>query len=761
MFEYLLKFSPAVYQQGQWFFRWQPALFWVILLAVGILLFAVFSYSKTASPLRQNWRVALTALRFLALALILFCLLEPVLSVSTTVPRKSSVLLLVDDSKSMTIEDAARGTPRHQEIAQWLDGEDGLLAALNRNFRVETFRFADQISPMAAIKDLNARGASTDLTHALDFAEKQARQGALSGVILVTDGAASRGGDPLPAVAKLVAQKVPLFTVGVGSKILNDVQIAKVEAQRSVLENSAFEISTVVQSKTAAATNQAVDVELRDETGVVQTQRVRLGERSTRVTMQVVPNRKGFVKYTLAIPPLPGETILANNEMSFLVNTRDRTARVLFVEELHGWEFKFIRRAMDGDNAILLTSLTRTGPGKYYRQGLLRQDELKDGFPTTRRELFGYEAVIIGSVPAKNFSDAQFSLLRDFVLERGGGVLMLGGPQGLAQGGYSATPLVDVIPVELGEIGEIDAQGLPQLSHERFSLTLTPEAYSSPIMQLDPEPLANRRRWEQMPKLSGYHPLGPAKRGASVLAVHPLHTPSAPRIIFATERVGRGRSAVLATSSTWKWRMGLNHADQSPERFWRQLLRWLSLQAPEPVNLTTEKDNYAPGETVTMNIEVRDSSFVVDRDARVSLTVRTPDGRSQLLSVSPVLDRPGLFQANYVAQAGGVHAIEVLADGRDGNNRGHADGAFFVEPSRAELANADLQNPLLQRMAEIGGGRYFHISEAQELPESIAVTKSAYSRVTEQEIWDAPIFFLAIIMLLAAEWFIRRSRGLS
>jgi hypothetical protein len=64
-------------------------------------------------------------------------------------------------------------------------------------------------------------------------------------------------------------------------------------------------------------------------------------------------------------------------------------------------------------------------------------------------------------------------------------------------------------------------------------------------------------------------------------------------------------------------------------------------------------------------------------------------------------------------------------------------------------------------MAEIGGGKYFHVSDAGDLPETIAVARSAYSRVSDQEIWDAPVFFLAIVALLAAEWLIRRSRGLS
>jgi len=351
MLEFLLKYSPVLYEQGQWQWRWHPPVWQLALFAVCLFLFAVFCYYRTTLPLRRGWRYALGALRFLALALIVILLLEPVLSVSTTVPRKSSVLVLVDDSKSMAISDG-RAT-RREQIAARLSGEDGLLDGLAKNFRVETYRFAGDVSPMSGAADLRGEGPSTDLARALEFAGRQAQQGALSGVIMITDGAASNDTDPLPAAATLAAQRVPLFTVGVGEKIRNDVSIAKVEAQRSVLENSAFEVSALLQERGLA--NRDVTVELRDADGPVQTRQVRLADRSTRLTMQVVPQRKGYVQYTLAVQPVKGESIVDNNDLSFLVNTRDRNARILYVEELHGWEFKFIRRAMDGDNLILLT----------------------------------------------------------------------------------------------------------------------------------------------------------------------------------------------------------------------------------------------------------------------------------------------------------------------------------------------------------------------------------------------------------------------
>jgi uncharacterized membrane protein len=479
------------------------------------------------------------------------------------------------------------------------------------------------------------------------------------------------------------------------------------------------------------------------------------------VSFQFAPERKGFVKYTVAVPAVRNEAVAANNEMSFLIDSRDRTARILYVEELHPWEFKFLARAVEGDPALQLTSLLKTGPEKYLRLGLRNANELREGFPTQREELFGYQAVVIGSMPAAFFSNAQLDLIRDFVAERGGGFMMLGGMRALSQGGYSGTALDELLPVQLPPLPEADGRAFPPQLQEEFRFTPTPEGLASPLLQLEADPIANSQQWESLPLLQGYNPLGPAKPGAGVLAVHPMHQASAPRILLATQRFGHGRTAVLATSTTWRWQMHLEHRDMTHERFWRQLLRWLSLQSPDPVRITLERESFSPSEPMTMQVSVMDSSFAVKDDANVELRVIAPDGEPVSLTASPDLRQLGSYSAQFEPSQEGLYTVEVLAHDQAGHYLGKADNAFFVEPSHAELMHADLQTPLLQRLAEITGGRYFHLGEAGNLPDAITVSKSSYSKLTEQEIWDAPIFFLAVALILAAEWFIRRSKGLS
>src|SRR5574341_1112027 len=127
MFDFLFKYSPVVYEQGQWIFRAMPALIILASLAAIALAMILFLYRRTTSPISPRWRVPLIVFRVLAAAVVVFCLLEPVLSVSTVVPQKSSVLILVDDSESMMIADVpprrdGNNRPtRLQQVKNWLD----------------------------------------------------------------------------------------------------------------------------------------------------------------------------------------------------------------------------------------------------------------------------------------------------------------------------------------------------------------------------------------------------------------------------------------------------------------------------------------------------------------------------------------------------------------------------------------------------------------------------------------------------------------
>jgi len=759
MLEFLLKYSPVVFSEGEVTFKLLPSI--IALLGIMILFAGALwlIYRKTTLQVNRKFKGVLIGLKFVVITLLLIILLEPVLTVSTVVPRKSSLVLLVDDSKSMSIQDA--DDISRLDFAKTLLGSEeapGLTDRLKKNFKIQMYKFSSDVGHLKETQQLAAQGTATNLARSLDFAANVAKQSAVSGVVLFTDGVNNGDDDPLEFAAMMKNKNLPVFVVGVGSELSEDIELSKVAANHSVIENSVIELSALIKNK--SFDKKKVELELREEGRIVKKQTVNLEGAATRISLKFSPQKSGFVRYSLNVVAQENESIKENNRKSFLIDNRSKRVRVLYVDGYPRAEFKYLRRAIDGDPSLELVSLLRTSQEKFYRQGIKNQSELKDGYPKNKKELFEYDAIIFGSIEADFFSSKELENTLEFVSQRGGGFLMLGGSQTFGQGNYYETPVEKILPVEL-PYKNSGVQQFPASFRDKFKLLLTPEGYRNPILQLASTESESRNLWDTLPDLEGYNPLGRAKPGATILAVHPLSEAGDPKVILAQQRFGRGRSMVFATSSSWLWQMGLSHEDMSHERFWRQVLRWLALASPEPIECHLDKETYVPSDEVTLKVAVRDSTFSTIEDATIKARITTPSGKIVEVLFNWSSNGKVEYIGAYQPDEQGMYLIEIEARSSNGSFLGRTEAAFFVEESTTEFSNAQLQAPLLKRIAEISGGKYYHQDEAESLPDQISVMQGSYSKLVEYDLWDMPLLFLLLILILSVEWYLRRSKGLS
>jgi hypothetical protein len=84
-----------------------------------------------------------------------------------------------------------------------------------------------------------------------------------------------------------------------------------------------------------------------------------------------------------------------------------------------------------------------------------------------------------------------------------------------------------------------------------------------------------------------------------------------------------------------------------------------------------------------------------------------------------------------------------------------------VSAGDAEYFDAAMRAPLLKRIAEETGGRFFTPANATALPEAVSYTGRGVTVVEERELWDMPALLLVLIGLVSAEWGFRRTRGLA
>lgn len=102
-----------------------------------------------------------------------------------------------------------------------------------------------------------------------------------------------------------------------------------------------------------------------------------------------------------------------------------------------------------------------------------------------RLALSGVRAVILENVPAKALGGAALSALREFVRERGGGLLLTGGRASFGLGGYHRSPLDEVLPVSLEMRQEMRKLGLALvIALDRSGSMAAEAAPGVPKMQL-------------------------------------------------------------------------------------------------------------------------------------------------------------------------------------------------------------------------------------------------------------------------------------
>jgi hypothetical protein len=230
--------------------------------------------------------------------------------------------------------------------------------------------------------------------------------------------------------------------------------------------------------------------------------------------------------------------------------------------------------------------------------------------------------------------------------------------------------------------------------------------------------------------------------------------------VLAFQRFGRGKSTALATASTWRWRMELDHSDNTHELFWKQMLRWLVSDAPDAVNLETEKHSSSLEEPVVVRAEVHDSAFLHLNNAQVTARIKAPSGQITQVPMNWDVRQEGHYSASFKPQEEGIYEVSTEAF-QGTRSLGAAKANFRVAESTEEFHNAALNVDLLRNLASETGGRYYSHREAQDLAEDISYVDNGASRVEEKDLWDMPILFLLLVGLVSTEWGLRKRKGLA
>jgi uncharacterized membrane protein len=601
---------------------------------------------------------------------------------------------------------------------------------------VATFRFGGTAEP-APLDSLSGAEPRTRLFESLDDVLASFAGTPLAAVVVVSDGAHNGAGEV--DLADIRAAGVPVHAIGVGPEALpGEVRLTDVVIPADAAPESRVAGELVLRHRSAGSAT----VRVRDGGRLLAAERVELDPRTPvqRLSVGFDSGPGGIRELTFEVEPPPGDGFAENNRLERLLTVNDRRRRVLYLEGAPRWEYKFIRRAVGGDEVLNLTSWLRTTGRKTYRQGVADPAELASGFPGSRAELYRYDVLVLGSLAATALDDRQHGWLADFVSERGGSLLALAGGQAFGDGGWDVRPLADVLPVRLSR------ENSPAYVAVEGAVRVTPAGSRSPMTELigveggDP--------WSSLPPLADHHRVGALKPAATSLL--DVLVDGERRPLLVVQPYGLGTAAVLATASTWRWQMRTPPDDQRHTLFWRQLLRQLAETAQQPRDVSLS----VADETLSVRLVARDEEFSPLADPQARATVFGPglDGAELPLTASTTA---GVFAGGLALPAAGVYRVDVaFGDGAGSLTRFVRAGAEHAE--HAEPA----QNPaLLRRLAEATGGRYWPLHQAHELDAALGFASAGVRQRELLPLWDMPVAFLLLVALKAGEWLLRRRWG--
>jgi uncharacterized membrane protein len=757
-FELLFKYQPLLYERGTIVFHplWPSYVSWS-LAAAGIA-GSYLLYRRLSGVIPQRWRFGLAGLRAAAFLVILFMLLRPALRIHSAIPQMNFVAIAYDTSKSMEIKDGPKGNTRLDIEQDVLRPDDNpLLDGLSRRFKLRYFSFSRSAERVKAFVSMPKHGNSTDLEKTLSTIADELAAAPVAGIVLVTDGADNHSANLDATAAQLRTRNIPVYAVGVGSSgIPRDIEVLRVTAPQKVLKDTVIEADVTVRA--TGYSGRRTRLVVSDRNRQLQSQEITLGRDDEVKTYKLNFSSlsAGPVIFRFRAESFPDEIISENNEKDVLVQVEDAHPQILYVEGEPRWEYAFLRRAVLQDKNLRLETLLRQADGKIYRQ-VESPSSLEKGFPNDKAELFRYKAFIIGSVEASFFTFDQLRMISDFVGQRGGGLLMLGGRNSFGQGGYINTPLEDVLPVMLGQ----NAASVAAFQDLEYKVRLTPYGQEHPITRLSLSEDENRRRWESAPALVGFNPVSGLKPGATALlqGVIPGDRGQNP-IILAFQRFGKGKSVAFTTASSWRWKMGQEHTNNFHELFWKQMLRWLASDVPDPVSVTADRQSYSPDDVVVIRAEVSDNSFTPLNNARLLAEVKAPSGRISSLQFDWDVEKDGAYSTSFKPSEEGIY--EISAEAFQGSKSlGTAKANFQIAESTEEFQNAAMNSSLLKRLSSVTGGRYYTPGNLQSLPEDISYIDKGASRIEDKDLWDLPFLFLLLAGLISAEWMLRKRKGLA
>ncbi|MFN9852124.1 MAG: hypothetical protein ACK57P_09940 [Planctomycetota bacterium] len=733
-------------------------------------------YRRETRGLARPWPIVLPTLRAISVGLIISMLTGPILSRQWLSGDLANIVVLVDESASMQLDDQNKSMRRSARVVNWLVGEKdrpedsdrkGWLAQASSAFHLQVLGFGSSeqdgaLRPVwdSAVDpgsksvpiDFKSDGKRSAIGEALDAVAAGSLP--LAAVVLFSDGQSNTGVGLEVVADRLRDRKIPVYAVGLGRlDEPDDIAVLAVEHPKSMIASDVFQGTATIKQQLPNRTPFRFIV--KKEGQVLWSESLVADGAPTRtldyrfdgkLLFEGIPaesrtmNRLAPIDLEFEVV-LDGEDSMAsNNSLESTLWRVTRKNRVLVMDPRGRWESRYIKNALERDSAWEVDAIL----------GPTLVEERR--FPASRDELLPFDVLIVTIDSATAWSDVQRRWVADHVAETGAGFLWI--DSGRERNLPSKDTEFEWLPVA------IDAEPEPA---EIQRLELLPGVWSERAFAFEADEQANAKLWASFPPPRLARRIV-AKPGAEVFVTGRMKSSESGDAIpmIVRRRFGQGNVIYIAHDESWRWRY--NVADLYHQRFWSQIAQW-AMQTPfamenEFVAFDIGDRTCDVGAVIPIRAQLKNADRSLLAGARPYAVISREGVRIDSIPLTEYPAGSGMVAGASPPMLEGKYSLSLEVPGMPQENTPWECEIQVRSKSYVELQSLARNEAGLKVLADRTGGAYVAESEMDSLSDLLKPRQSGKLEESRWTLWQSYPWFIAIVALLTLEWLFRKRAGL-
>ncbi len=681
--------------------------FWLILLCIAAGVFYAFVLYRKDSAFREIniWlRRLMFLFRALVVALIALFLLSPMIRSTTRQVEKPIVIIAQDNSGSILMnKDSAFYKKEYKEALQ------DFSKALASKYEVRTLKWGGKVSDGL---DINFNEKETDMSGMLDETDNRFLNRNVGALVIGSDGIYNKGANPLYREGLL---KVPNYTIALGdTTVQKDILINNVLYNKIAYLNNSFPLEIIVQAQQCNGNN--VPLKVTEENTELFTRSIAVNNNrfTQKVPVYLEAKSKGMHHYKVTLSSVAGELTTANNTRDVFIEVADKKEKILLLASVSHPDIGAIRQAIENNENYELTFSNIPFTGKWS----------------------DFNAVIFYQLPSE---EGTGSAETDAAMKQNIPRLFISGSQ-------TSIPLFNRLNAGItinGSNKKIN-QVLP-FAEENFSLFSVSSETLSGIM----------------PPMNS--PFGDYKSSAanSVLLLQRIGSVNSGIPLWAFNETEGVRTAVITGEGFWRWRLYdfKEHGNFNvTNELMTKTIQYLLVKQNKSRFRIDAKNTYNENEEIIMTAEVFDENFELSDKAEVNIVITNAQKNNYPFAFT---NTGKSYSLNAGFFATGNYRYKATA--KLGSTVYTVEGGFIVIPVQVEQNETVANHQLLYMLSQKTGGKMFYPREFDKLKDELLnrndLASVSYTQTKLEELINKKWLFFIILLLLAAEWFIRKRSG--